>query len=208
MGSVNAGRHAGLTVDLARGLAELGLERRLADTPSGAHIRGLFFKLAEHALAERSKDLVTVWRAASGARSRWSFRMYSTRDFLREQAIAAALLQPDDPGEGLRRMWTSTPRLTPLIRADGFMRYLGGNEPMGALRWLEHNRGMMCDYGDWWVEPTGTSSATFHYRDEYTWIEHCHLGGVEGTLVRCGVSPVVTTELDGPYRGRLLIRWA
>lgn len=207
MGATNARTGSGLTVDLERGFAALGLESRLADTPATAHIRGLFFRLAEQALAERSKNLVTVWRAASGARSRWSFRMYSTRDFLREQAVAAVLLDPDDPGGALRRMWTSTPRLSPLIRADGFMRYLTGNEPMRALTWLENNRGMMCDYGDWWVEPTGTNGATFHYQDEYTWIEHCHVGGVEGTLRRCGVSPAITAELDGRYCGRLLIRW-
>lgn len=198
---------SGLTVDLEHGLEALELEKRLADTPSQAHTRGLFFRLAEQALAERSKELVTVWRAASGARSRWPFLMYPTRDFLREQAVAAVLLDAADPCGALRRMWASTPKLSPLIRAEGFMRYLTGNQPMRALTWLGANRSMMCDYGDWWVVPTGTHSALFHYQDEYTWIEHCHLGGVQGTLRRCGVSPVITAELETPYRGKLLIRW-
>lgn len=197
----------GLTVDLERGFALLALETRLADTPPTAQTRGLFFRLAEQAVAERSSEIAAVWRAASGARSRWPFRMYSTRDFMRELAIAAVLLDRADPAAALRRIWATTPKLSSVIRAAGFIRYLSGNEPMQALTWLERNRGMMCNYGDWWVVPTGMNSATFHYADEYTWLEHCHVGGIEGTLRRCGVSPIVTPELDSPYRGRLLIRW-
>lgn len=196
-----------LTVDLGPGFAALGAERRVRDTPPGAHIRGLFFRLAEQALAARSRELVRVWRAAAGARSRWPFNMYSARDFIREQAVAAVLLNPADPGAALREMWRGTPALSPLIRAERFMKHLLGRDPMRALTWLERHRRMMCDYGDWWVVPTGTRGAVFHYHDEYTWIEHCHVGGVEGTLVRCGVSPSVTVELDSPYRGKLVIRW-
>ncbi len=198
---------APLTVDLGPGFEALGFERRLRETPPGAHIRGLFFRLAEQALAERGRELVAVWRAASGARFRWPFNMYPARDFIREQAVAAVLLDPGDPGGALCRMWRATPRLSPLIRADGFIRYLTGRDPMRALGWLERNRGMMCNYGHWWVVPAGTNRATFHYRDECTWIEHCHVGGVEGTLLRCGVSPTVTPELDTPYRGKLLVTW-
>lgn len=207
MGATVEGRHRGVTVDLERGFSALGVEQRLADTPPTAQIRGLFFRLAEQAVAERSKELLVVWRAASAARPRWPFLMYSARDFIREQAVAATLLNPVDPGAALREMWRVTPRLSPAIRAEGFMRYLTRNEPMRALTWLSSNRRMMCNYGDWWVVPTGSNSAVFHYRDEYTWIEHCHVGGVEGTLTRCGVSPAVSVELDSPYCGKLLIRW-
>lgn len=205
MDSVDAA--SALVVDVSSGLAALGLAQRLSDCPPSACIRGLFYRMAEQALAERSSHLVTVWRAASGARSRWPFKMYPAREFLREQAVAAVLLDPADPGEALRKMWQATPKLSPLIRAERFMRYLQGSEPMQALAWLEQNRRMMNNYGDWWVVPNGTNAATFHHRDEYTWIQHCHVGGVEGTLRRCGVSPVVTYELDSPYCGRVHMRW-
>jgi uncharacterized protein (TIGR02265 family) len=196
-----------LVVDLEPGFAALDLERRLAETPTSAHSRGLFFRLAEQAVAERSPELAAAWRAATGYRSRWAFRMYPTRDFIREQAVAAVLLEPDDPGKALRAMWRVTPRLSPLIRADGFMRYMTGSDPMRALTWVARNRRMMCDYGDWRVEPTGSHSAILHIESEYTWIEHCHVAGAEGTLERCGVSPSVTAELDGLYSGKLRIRW-
>jgi uncharacterized protein (TIGR02265 family) len=196
-----------LTVDLELGFSLLGLERRLADTPATAHTRGLFFRIAAQAVAERSRELMTVWRVASGAHSRWPFSLYSTRELIRELAVAAVLLEPADPGHALRQMWTITPKLSPLIRADRFMRYLTGSKPMQALTWLAQNRRMMADYGDWWLVPTGTNSATFHYQSEYTWLEHCHVGGLEGTLRRCGVMPVVTAELDDPYHGRLMVRW-
>lgn len=196
-----------LTVDLKPGFELLALERRLADTPADAHVRGLFFRLAEQALSDRSQDLVTAWRAASGARMRWPFKLYSTREFIREQAIAAVLLDPHDPAGELRKMWAATPKLSSLIRAEGFIRYLTRRKPEEALTWLSQNRKMMCDYGAWHVVLTSARSAVFHYDNEYTWIEHAHRGGVEGTLQRCGVTPTVTVELESMYSGRLLIRW-
>lgn len=197
----------GLTVELAEGYAALGVEQRLRDTPSTAHVRGLFFRLAEQALEARSKDLHAAWRAEVDAPRRWPFRFYPTRDCIREQALAAVLLRPDDPGEAIREMWAATPRLSRLLRADRFVRYLTGSDPTRALAWLERNRDMMVDFGGWRVEFTGPDSATFHYLDEYIWIEHAHRGGVEGTLSRCGVTATVTPELDTPYSGRLLIQW-
>lgn len=186
----------------------LGVEERLHDTPEQAHVRGLFFRLAEQAARDRGPDLLAAWRAAVGARFRWPFRMYPARECIREQAVAAVMLDPDDPARALREMWATTPRLSGLIRADRFIDYLTGRDPHKALTWLERNRAMMCDYGAWRVDFTGPASATFHYFDEYIWIEHAHRGGVEGTLSRCGVSPIVSVELDSPYRGRLQIRWA
>jgi uncharacterized protein (TIGR02265 family) len=198
---------SGLTVDLEAGFDLLGVQRRLRDTPENAQVRGLFFRLAEQALSERGPELVAAWRAASHARLRWPFRMYSTREFIREQAVAAVLLDGENPGRALRSMWSATPRISSMIRAEGFIRYLTGRKPEKALVWLAQNRKMMCDYGSWNVELTGSRSAIFHYEDEYTWIEHAHRGGVEGTLSRCGVTPVVTVDLESPYTGRLLIRW-
>ena len=198
---------SGLIVDVSSGFRALGVEQRLADTPRRANTRGLFFRLAEQAVAARANDLLETWRAVSGARPRWPFRMYSTRDFIREQATAAVLLSPEDPGVALRSMWATTTKLSPLIRAEGFIQYLVGRDPMQALGWLERNRSMMCDYGDWWVIPKGNRAASFHYVDEYTWIEHCHVGGVEGMLRRCGVSATVAVALRSPYRGELQIEW-
>lgn len=195
-------------MDLGACFERLELERRLRETPSDAQIRGWFFRLAEQAVAQHGRDLRGVWRAATGARSRWPFRLYSAREFMREQATAAALIDPTNPGTALRHMWQETPRLSSIVSGNGFIRYLTAGDPMRALTWLESNRSMMCNYGDWWVVPTGLHSAVFHYRDEYTWIEHCHVGGVEGTLQRCGVSPVISVELDSAYSGRLRIQWS
>jgi uncharacterized protein (TIGR02265 family) len=204
---MTSGAEQSLTIDLEAGFRLLTLEERLRDTPQNANVRGLFYRLAEQAVAERSQELLSSWRVMSGAKSRWPFKMYSARDFIREQAIAAVLLDPTDPGAALRGMWTTTPKFSSLIQADGFIRYLTGRKPEQALTWLSQNRKMMCDYGDWRVELTGVKTAIFHYEDEYTWIEHAHRGGVEGSLSRCGVSPYVTVRLDSPYCGRLEIRW-
>ena len=179
----------------------------MADAPAHARVRGLFFQLAEQAVQARSPELLAVWRAVSGARSRWPFLMYPLRAFIREQAVAAVLLDEEDPGGALARMWRVTPRLSPLIRAEAFMRYLAKRKPEEALTWLGQNRRMMVDYGEWRVEMTGPRSAALYFVDEYVWMEHSQVGGLTGTLERCGVSPVVTAELDTPYCGRLMARW-
>lgn len=196
-----------MIVDLDRGLTALGLPKRLDDTPIGAHTRGLFFNLAEAAVAKKDRALLPVWRAASGARRRWPFKLYPARDFIREQATAAVLIEPEDPARALFEMWLSTPSLSPLIKADRFVRYLMGNDPAHALRWLERNRGMMCDYGLWRLEELGPKRFVFHIADEWVWIDSAHRGGAVGTLERCGVVGSVTAEMVSEYDGKLHFSW-
>lgn len=185
----------------------LGLPKRLDDTPKTAHTRGLFFRLAESALARTDRELLPVWRVAAGARSRWPFKLYSTRDFIREQAIAAVLINPDDPPAALFDMWLRTPELSPLIKAERFMRYLIGSDPGKALTWLERNRGMMCDYGLWRLERLEAKRYTFHIAEEWVWIDSAHRGGACGTLERCGVKGSVRAELVSDYHGKLHFDW-
>jgi uncharacterized protein (TIGR02265 family) len=196
-----------VSVDLGEGFALLQVERRMRETPVSAHVRGLFFNLALDAVAARSPELEAVWRWTMGSSRQVPFRFVPTRECIRAQATAAVLLEPKNPGQALREMWAAAPSSSRLLRAVGFLRSLVSNDPWAALAWLERNRGIMCDYGAWRVERTGPCSAIFHYLDEYIWIEHAHRGGVEGTLSRCGVSPVVSVDLDGAYDGRLRIRW-
>lgn len=200
-------QNSGLIVDLDRGLSEFGLPKRLSDTPSSAHTRGLFFNLAEAAVVRKDPTLLSAWRAASGARRRFPFKLYPTRDFIREQATAAVLIHPDDPGRALFEMWLRTPTLSPLIKAERFIRYLTGNDPAHALRWLEKNRGMMCDYGLWRLEQLGPREFIFHIAEEWVWIDSAHKGGATGTLERCGVVGTVTAEMVSDYDGKLHFTW-
>jgi hypothetical protein len=196
-----------LIVDLDRGLTKLGLPKRLRDTPSSAHTRGLFFNLAEAAVALKDPALLPAWRAASGARRRFPFKLYPTRDFIREQATAAVLVRPDDPETALFEMWLRTPTLSPLIKAERFIRYLTGRDPARALLWLEKNRGMMCDYGLWRLEQVAPKHFIFHIAEEWVWIDSAHTGGATGTLERCGVVGTVTAELVSDYHGKLDFIW-
>lgn len=196
-----------LIVDLEAGLRRLEVAQRLGDTPASAHTRGLFFRLAEAALVRKDPSLVDVWRAESGARYRWPVKLYATRDFIREQAIAAVLIDPLDPEQALYDMWLHTPKLSPLIRAERFMRYLVGTDPPSALSWLEKNRGMMCDYGLWRLERLGEREYVFHIAEEYVWIDSAHRGGARGTLDRSGVRGEVRAELVSRYHGRLRFTW-
>ena len=196
-----------MIVDLEAGLGSLGLAKRLKDTPASAHARGLFFNLAEAAVARKDRALLPVWRAASGARSRWPFKLYSARDFIREQAIAAVLINSADPAVALFEMWLHTPRLSPLIKAESFMRYLSGGDPARALAWLEKNKGMMCDFGGWRLERVEAKRYIFHIAEEWVWIDSAHRGGGQGTLNNCGVMGSVTAEMISDYHGKLHFSW-
>jgi hypothetical protein len=152
-----------LTVDLASGFAALGVDKRLADTPPTAHTRGLFFRLAEQAVEERSRDLVSVWRAASGARSCWAFKLYP-RDHPHRRPLQCCRRQPGFSAQMGR------PRPVFLPSRRGFMGYLTGGELMQAadLARTKPPHDAITAIAD---VPTGTNSASFHYEDEYTWLE-------------------------------------
>ncbi|MBE7483674.1 MAG: hypothetical protein HS104_27305 [Polyangiaceae bacterium] len=53
----------------------------------------------------------------------------------------------------------------------------------------------------------GPRGGILHFVEEYVWLEHAKLGGLTGTLDRCGVKPSIAVELDGPYSGRLVASW-
>lgn len=195
-------------LDLGRAQDALALERRIADMPADASIRGIFFFVMAAVLSARDPALAQTWRAAVRSERRWAFRLYPLADFLREQALAAALLCPDDPVEGVRTLWRATPDHAPLISAEKYGRMLLGGDPMRAFRWLADNRQLFCNYGHWHLEELGPRSLAMVFRDEYLWIAGAHRGGAEGSLRMCGVSGTVTPVLDTPYDGRLLISWA
>jgi len=194
-------------ITLEEGMHRLDLEQRVRDAPKDAHVRGMFYQMVVGVLESHSHDLLQAWRSLARPPRRWAVRFYSLRDFLREQALAAVLLDPSDPHRALRQIWRGTPDLYPNLHPARFAEYLARGDPVRVLRWLERNRGVMVDYGGWRVDVTGPRAATFSYFDEFVWIEHAQAGGVEGTLARCGLSCSIEPELSSAYLGRLHIRW-
>ena len=196
-----------LAIDLESAYARLDLETRLLDTPPTAEIRGLFFNAIERAAARHGRGTLEAWRRECRPSRRWPFRSYNMRDYLRELAAAAVLIDPESPNEAIRTIWRGAPEEAPSIRAEKFVRYLMGKDPMRAFRWLGNNRSLFCNYGDWRVEQVGPAHALFHFWDEYLWIETAHRGGAEGALRTFGARGEVTAELSSAYEGRLHIKW-
>jgi hypothetical protein len=79
--------------------------------------------------------------------------------------------------------------------------------PLRYLRWLTDHREHFCNYGRWNVVSHAEGYATVEMENEYIWLEHAHRGGAEGLLIACGVLGTVEPEREGPYNGRLHMRW-
>jgi uncharacterized protein (TIGR02265 family) len=195
---------ASVSVDLDRAARVLDLERRLESVPATALIRGIYFRQIEDELRARGLVMNSDWSTVRRPRIH---ALYGLRDYLRSAATAAALISPD-PREGLRQLfYGSATYCTRTWFGRVFLRFLKP-DPAAAMDWLERCRDFMVNYGHWRLERRGPEHLVLHMFDEYIWIDSMHVGGCEGLLAACGVDGTVRAELDGPFHGRLKVRWS
>ena len=148
-----------------------------------------------------------AWQRSVRSRRRVPFLSYPLREYLEEVATAAALVDPKDPGEGMRQIWrhaASSYVETPFGRS--LLRLFRPN-PVRPLTWLAEHHDHFCNFGTWRLRIHAVGHATMEMRDEYIWLEHAHRGGAEGLLIACGVKGTVEPEMWSPYDGCIHIRW-
>lgn len=194
------------TIDVERVRVELDIDARLPLVPSHAHVRGFFFKQTADEVARHGTAAAAAYRRLSPIKSTWFFRMYSVRDYLEDVAAAATVIAPEDPGSAVQAIWRNAPRYAPLFNASRFLGLLG-SDVLAAAQWLEAHRHFFADYGRWRIEPRERGYFIMHYFDEWLWIESAHRGGLEGLLEACRMQGRVDVDLDGPFSGRLHVRW-
>ena len=195
-----------VTINLQQAEAALDLDARLRAAPTSARVRGVWFTMMVEAVERRGRASLVAFRNAGGGASRWAFLLYDARAYLSEAVLAATLLNPESPREGLRALWRSAVRYSNLLHPGSFQRLLDGN-PMPALRWLVHHRDHFATYGAWRLEERGPAHAVVHMDDELIWIDSAHRGGAEGLLHATGVKGIVHAELRTPYCGQLHLHW-
>lgn len=196
------------TVDFEQTRETLGLPDRIASVPADAAVRGVWFSMHSKYVSRLGKGESEALKSAVQKRARIPFRMYPLTEYLEELAVAAAIVDPTDPAQGLRNIWRGA---APTYLATPFGRSLLsllGLEPGRYMRWLSTHRDHFCTYGTWWLEEHGPGYVTMEIVDEYIWIESAHRGGAEGVLRTFGVEGSVEPELVSPYSGRLHIRWS
>lgn len=193
-------------LDVERVRRALDLEHRIAQIPRRAQVRGWYFKQTADAVARRGPSALAVYRSLSPLRSTWFFRMYSLREYLEDAAAGAAAIDPNDPHAALRSIWRNAPRYAGLFNAQRFLALLQAS-PLDAMRWLQDQRDLFFNYGAFRVERLDDRYFVLHYFDEYIWIESAHRGGVEGLLTACNAIGSVDADLDGPFEGRMHVRW-
>ena len=193
-------------LDLQQASAALDLNERLRAAPRSARIRGIWFKMTTDALRRRGPAVAVPFQNAGGGASRWAFLLYDAREYLAEAALAAALLDPTDPREGLRAIWRNAAGYSSVLHPGSFLHLLKP-DPMVALRWLVRHRDHFATYGAWRLEERSPEHAVMHIEDELIWIDSAHRGGAEGLLKASGVHGTVQVELRDRYSGRLHLRW-
>jgi hypothetical protein len=184
----------------------LDLDRRLAQIPRRAQVRGWYFKQTADAVARCGRSAFAVYQSLTTVRSTWFFRMYSLRDYLEDAAAGAAAIDASDPHSALRSIWRNAPRYAGLFNAQRFLSLLQAS-PLDALGWLLDQRDLFFNYGGARVERRDDRYFVVHYFDEYIWIESAHRGGVEGLLTACNATGSADVDLDGPFDGRIHVRW-
>lgn len=186
----------------------LELSGRLKDIPEGGWVRGVWFSMAHDHVKRLGRAEALAWRSAIPNRKRVPFLQYSEREFVEELAIAAAIVNPEDPAEGARKIWRDAASMyTNTAFGRSLMRLLRPG-PTRCLNWLANHRDHFCNYGRWQVVQHAEGYATMEMAGEFIWIESAQRGGAEGLLRACGVDGTVEPELtNGPYEGRLHIRW-
>jgi uncharacterized protein (TIGR02265 family) len=194
------------TVDLDYVRHALDLDRRLAEVPAQAQVRGWCFKQTADAVARHGRAAVAVYRRLTPVKSTWFFLMYSVRDYLEDAAAGAAAINPADPHQAVREMWRGAPRYAPLFNHQRFLALLKATPP-DVIRHLEGQRDMFFNYGAWRLERLEERHFVMHYFDEYIWIESAHRGGIEGILQACSASGTTEPHLDSPFNGRIHVRW-
>jgi len=195
------------TVDLSEATAPLELDRRLSETPANAGTRGIWFTMTADYMRRQGPAVDAAWRAAVPVIPRTIFRMFPLRDYLRELAFAAAVLNPARPLEAMRIIWRDTPKYYTSSAIGRSCLRLLRPEPLAAFRWCERHREHFCNYGSWRLEPRGADYLILHYFDEYLWIDGAHRGGAESLLEACGVEGSAEPEMLSRYSGRMHVRW-
>jgi hypothetical protein len=194
-----------VTVDLSRAADTLLLESRLQAIPAWAMSRGVFFNLIDDELKRRGFRDHLSWRPSNGGPRR-AYKLYPVRELVSAWAVAGALIH-EDARQGMRQLAGGGSRyFAASLVGSAFRRFLRP-DPATALLWLERHREHLCNYGRWRVEIRRAGHVVLHMFDEYFWIDGFQQGGCEGFLAACGVQGEVNVELDGPFQGRLDIRW-
>jgi uncharacterized protein (TIGR02265 family) len=207
LGSVlNTSTAVDRTVDVHHVRRALDLDRRLAEIPAQAQVRGWYFKQTADAVARQGRAAVAIYRRLTPIKTTWFFRMYSVRDYLEDAAAGAAAINPADPHQAVREMWRGAPRYASLFNHQRFFTLLNAT-PYDVIRHLEAQRDMFFSYGGWRLERLEERHFVMHYFDEYIWIESAHRGGIEGVLHACSVTGSVDPDLDSPFNGRIHVRW-
>lgn len=183
---------------------EVELAKRVRDTPRDAELRGVFFRMLDHAL--REDPSASAWFASQYGGSFRAYLSYPLHGYLLRVDAAARLLGPTI-ALGIERLHaraaevlatTSIAKL--FLRPEDF-------RPFQLLQRLDRSRALLANYGEWRVEGR-EGDVTIVVRDEYLWLREAWVPAIASIFPALGLPPArVDCELDGPYSGRLRVQW-
>jgi len=172
--------------------AHCDLRQRLELVPSSALYRGVFFRSIESVLDEAG--ILHRYRELFPERTS-TVLWYPTRQFLLHLVVAGALLK------GPARVYEGMSEIGRLL-----VRSLS-REPQKLLLQGMIGHRQSTNTSSWELSFPSERSAILEMADEYTYIDSYLLGAAHGTFEAIDMRVEVEVQLDGPFRGRHILRW-
>lgn len=180
--------------------------RRLADVPSSACVRGVYFRSALEELSRRG--LRGPFQEVVRETERSIFTLYPAADYLLWIAFAGALVaSPARVHEGMLDLSRANAVYYGQSLLGRSLLRLLSRDPIRQLHQGIQSKRAVTNYGRWRMIEEGPRHAIIRLEDEYVWIESALLGGALGGLDCCGIHPTAEVLLRDPYNGDLIFRW-
>jgi len=185
--------------------AHCDLEKRLADIPPSARIRGIWVRTFESEV-EKAGTL-DRYLAIFGDRASALGWLPCSEAVARTAVCGALYASPREVHLGMRRMARAQAmRFSESLLGRSLIRLLSP-DPVRVLQQGAAARRQTCNYGQWDYDFSQPRRAIVHHKDEYGWLESQVLGSAEGTLEAIRVRASVELTLTDPYNGVVDIRW-
>lgn len=185
--------------------AHCDLEKRLAEIPPAARVRGIWARSFENELERRGS--LDPYLQIFGGRPP-ALTWLPCGELVARLAVAGALYtSPRELHDGMRSMARAqSVQFSDSLLGRTLIRLLSP-DPVRVLQQGAAARRQTCNYGHWDYDFSHPRRVIIRHRDEYMWLESHVLGSAEGTFAAIKVEAQFELETTDTYNGVMNITW-
>lgn len=185
--------------------AHCDLEKRLADIPPAARIRGIWVRTFENELERKGllPRYIEIFDSRASALS-W----LPCGEIVARLAVGGALYaSPPELHAGMRALGRAQAvQFSESLLGKTLLRLLSP-DPVRLLQQGAAARRQTANYGSWDYDFSHPRRAIVHHREEYGWLDSQVLGSAEGTLAAIKVDAHFEIRMEDAYNGVIDITW-